>query len=88
MISVKQRDTLFAEIRDNPKFRAQLKEDWRGALKEMRIDADEVLKSRMTRVEAGMLDPGVVAGEYAVCIYKADVPVFELRDVVGFEVRR
>jgi hypothetical protein len=87
MISVEQRDRLFAEIRDNPKFRAQIKEDWRGALKQMRIDVDEVLKSRMTRVEAGMLDPGVVAGEYTICVYKADVPRFELRDVVEFEVR-
>ncbi|HUW94596.1 MAG TPA: hypothetical protein VMW58_02315 [Anaerolineae bacterium] len=88
MISAEQRDRLFAEIRDNPKFRALIKEDWRGAMKQMRIDAEEVLKSRMTRVETGMLDPGVVAGEYAICIYKADVPVFELRDVVEFEVRR
>jgi|WetSurMetagenome_2_1015567.scaffolds.fasta_scaffold730490_1 hypothetical protein len=50
-LSPRQRDALFAKLKDDPKFRDQMKKDWRSAMSAMKIKPEAIVKGVLSRQE-------------------------------------
>jgi hypothetical protein len=89
VLTNRQKDQLFTMLKEDPKFRELMKQDWRKALESVRIKPDAVAKGVLSRNEietflgqrAGWVIEIVIAGRVP------GMETIELKEAVNFEAR-
>ena len=89
VLTNRQKDQLFTMLKEDPKFRDLMKEDWRKALETVKIKPDAVAKGVLTRNEIESF-LGQRAGwtiEIVISARRLDMESIELKEAVNFEAR-
>ncbi|MCC7157815.1 MAG: hypothetical protein IT161_24765 [Bryobacterales bacterium] len=89
VLSNRQKDQLFTMLKDDPKFRELMKEDWKRALETVKIKPDAVAKGVLTRNEIESF-LGQRAGwtiEIVIAAHRPDMEAIQLKEAVNFEAR-
>lgn len=89
VLTNRQKDQLFSMLKEDPKFRELMKQDWRKALETLRIKPDAVAQGVLSRNEIeGFL--GQRAGwtiEIVISAHKPGLEAVQLKEAVNFEAR-
>ena len=89
VLTNRQKDQLFAMIKEDPKFRTMMKEDWRKALESVKIKPDAVAKGVLSRNEIESF-LGQRAGwtiEIVIAAHRPDMEAIQVKEAVNFEAR-
>lgn len=89
VLTNRQKDQLFTMLKDDPKFREMMKQDWKKALETVKIKPESVAKGVLTRNEIESF-LGQRAGwtiEIVISAHRPDIESIQLKEAVNFEAR-
>jgi hypothetical protein len=89
VINKEQRETLFSKLREDPAFRETMKKDWRGALKQAKIDPEAVVHGTLSRQEVENFARQRAGWEIIIVIsaMQRGAERVQLNEAVNFEAR-
>ncbi len=88
VLKKEQRDALFTKLREDPKLRSMIKQDWKAALKSLKIDPATVAKGTISRKEVENFANQRAGWEIIIVVFeRGGLEKIRINEAVNFEAR-